>query len=241
MSSTNSNRDSLIRFGTEINCFSGTDIVPVISIPLMSYDGQVIKTIPVSLGMIQTISISTHRDKYPIRALGNVNPMGFSGSGRMISGTLVFLNFDRQALGLAIEQLKDYIRINHDTIDKTTLKRLRSDNIPPFDILILAANEYGRTANMILHGVTILDEGMIITIDNLQINTQMSFMALDYEPLAPGSIEMRTLQNNETPNEQTHDVQLHNLDYQDINNDQDWIQYYQQTNGLVFTDETQPY
>jgi hypothetical protein len=51
-----------------------------------------------------------------------------------------------------------------------------SDQIPPFDITLAAANEYGALAVMRIYGVEILNEGYGISIDDIVSETQMSYV-----------------------------------------------------------------
>jgi hypothetical protein len=52
-----------------------------------------------------------------------------------------------------------------------------SDQIPPFDITLSAANEYGALAVMRIFGVEILNEGYGISIDDLVSEQQMTYVA----------------------------------------------------------------
>lgn len=50
------------------------------------------------------------------------------------------------------------------------------DQIPPFDIVIVAANEYGQAATMRIYGVEILNEGSGFSIDDMVIENQMTYV-----------------------------------------------------------------
>jgi len=52
-----------------------------------------------------------------------------------------------------------------------------TDQIPPFDITLAAANEYGALAVMNIFGVEILNEGYGISIDDLVSEQQMTYIA----------------------------------------------------------------
>jgi hypothetical protein len=51
------------------------------------------------------------------------------------------------------------------------------DQIPPFDITLAAANEYGRLAVMRIYGVEILNEGYGVSIDDIVSEQQMTYVA----------------------------------------------------------------
>ena len=50
------------------------------------------------------------------------------------------------------------------------------DQILPFDIAIIAANEYGQSAQMRLYGCEILNEGSGFSIDDIVIENQMTYV-----------------------------------------------------------------
>lgn len=52
-----------------------------------------------------------------------------------------------------------------------------SDQIPPFDITLAAANEYGSLAVMRIYGVEILNEGYGVSIDDIVSEQQMTYVA----------------------------------------------------------------
>jgi hypothetical protein len=57
-----------------------------------------------------------------------------------------------------------------------------SDQIPPFDITLVAANEYGSAATMRIYGVEILNEGSGVSIDDIVLEHQMTFVARTISP-----------------------------------------------------------
>ena len=50
------------------------------------------------------------------------------------------------------------------------------DQLPPFDVVIVAANEYGNAAQMRIYGVEILNEGTGFSIDDMVIENQMTYV-----------------------------------------------------------------
>ena len=51
------------------------------------------------------------------------------------------------------------------------------DQILPFDITLVAANEYGSVSKMIIHGVELMTAAGGMSIDDLVIEKQISFLA----------------------------------------------------------------
>lgn len=59
------------------------------------------------------------------------------------------------------------------------------DQLPPFDITIVAANEYGAAAQMRIYGVEILNEGSGFSIDDIVIENQMTYVCRTILPWRP--------------------------------------------------------
>ena len=57
-----------------------------------------------------------------------------------------------------------------------------SDQIPPFDVTLSAANEYGHACIMKIYGVEILNEGSGVSIDDIVLEQQMTFIARSLSP-----------------------------------------------------------
>lgn len=57
-----------------------------------------------------------------------------------------------------------------------------SDQIPPFDIVLVAANEYGAMAKMKLIGVEVLNDGLGVSIDDNVFESQSTFVARSILP-----------------------------------------------------------
>jgi len=67
------------------------------------------------------------------------------------------------------------------------------DQIPPFDAVIVAANEYGQAATMRIYGIEILNEGSGFSIDDIVIENQMTYVCRTILPWQKlGSWNFRT-------------------------------------------------
>ena len=60
-----------------------------------------------------------------------------------------------------------------------------ADQIPPFDITLAAANEYGALAVMRIYGAEILNEGSGVSIDDIVTETQSTYIARSLVPWSP--------------------------------------------------------
>lgn len=166
--------------------FSGADIVA-------TFGSKVI-------GELQGITYSVTREKAPIYTLGSPDPRSFSRGKRGIAGNLVFTVFDRDALlseigegqkiygigrGLdyskegsptAIHEWNPTVPTDNDR-DARATNVSYVDELPPFDITITFANEYGQMAVMKIFGVEILNEGSGMSIDDVVTERAMTYIA----------------------------------------------------------------
>ena len=135
-----------------------------------------------TLAEVQTISVSVHREKFPVRTLGSVYPRSITRGGRTISGSLVFTTFHRHIFD-------DFF--GNSTIRSTGVgdfDRFRwttylTDQLPPMDISISFNNEYGNTSWMGIFGVEFVNEGMVMSIEDLFTEGTAQWMARDYDPI----------------------------------------------------------
>ena len=145
--------------------------------------------------------------------MGSAEPRSFSRGKRGIAGTMVFTVFDRDALIEALregkqvqkfrantitdqamtidqwnEQMGDGIDINVNTPVSDLTEdsdAFYADEIPPFDITISFANEYGMKAVQVIYGVEILNEGTGFSIDAITTEKACTFVARRVEPMKP--------------------------------------------------------
>lgn len=148
--------------------FSGCDIVASIEMTLPNGE----RTTRV-VGSLQTLTYSIHMDKKPIRSIGNVNAKDYIFGTRTIAGTMIFAVFNKH---FAYEML-DNIR------EKAELGQyhLMMDELPPFDITVSFANEYGVTARLALYGVRVVSEGKTLSINDIYTENTYQFVATDID------------------------------------------------------------
>ena len=70
------------------------------------------------------------------------------------------------------------------------------DQILPFDIAIVAANEYGQSAQMRLYGCEILNEGSGFSIDDIVIENQMTYVCRTILPWRSIDIKVKDEENS---------------------------------------------
>jgi len=171
--------------------FAGTDISATMVIPNIDrVTGTVGSMDVLELAEVQTISYSIHRENAPVRTIGHVNPRGFVKGGRTIAGSLIFTVFNEYAF----YRIKEYRQIMAET---GLFFAPLADMLPPFDIVLTFFNEYGLGGKMKIYGVTIVDEGQTMSVDDLITEQTYTFMArgiqpllsMDYDPMLLGSEE----------------------------------------------------
>jgi hypothetical protein len=188
--------DQIGRFTEVYTSFSGSDIVA-------TFGGQVIGTL---LG----ISWSITREKMPVFTMGSPSPRSFTRGKRGIAGSLQFQTFDRPALYELLaryadtDQIKYFTRssnilpgfdksnnithrgitpTNEQSLDIRSAMPYYADQIPPFDVTLTFANEYGQAAVRSIYGVELLNEGSGASMDDASIEEAMTYVARDIGPL----------------------------------------------------------
>lgn len=157
--------------------FSGADIHATIIIPKIGENGFLTNEGDVlEMAELQTVSYSMHRENSPVRTLGHVNPRGFVKGARTIAGSMIFTQFNEYAF----YRIESYRRILSDS--KGFYAPL-ADMLPPFDIVFSFFNEYGMAAKMKIFGVTLVDEGGTMSIDDLITEQTYTYMARGIQPL----------------------------------------------------------
>lgn len=159
--------------------FSGTDALVFALLP---------ESTPVVLGTITTISYSMFRDKKPVPLIGKINVGGFTRGTRIYAGTMIFTIINQHWVNDLMEQapwLKEY-------------GRLKADELPLFDLMIVCANEYGASVQMFIYGVDITDEGQVISIEDILTENTFSFVARDLTTFTNTSDYKQTFSTSRT-------------------------------------------
>lgn len=147
-------------FITSNKSFSGCDIVASIDI----LDSSNIRKSHI-LGSLLTLTYSTFQDKKPVRSLGNINAKDYVYGPRTIAGTMIFAVFNK------------HIIYEISGGNETSLM----DELPPFDISISYANEYGIQSRMAIYGVRIVSEGQTVSVNDIYTENTYQYVAQDIE------------------------------------------------------------
>lgn len=157
--------------GDKTVVFSGADVNVVAVTPYNA----------ISLDDLRVLSYSIHRAKTPVKVFGKRSPKGIARGYQLVAGTMVFLGTDKQPF---YELLKTYdmvMKLDAVEYNKTDYTFPLPQQIYPFDLVVTFANEYGHYADLKIYGVDIIDLGETTSVDELALETQIQYIAMDIE------------------------------------------------------------
>ena len=137
-----------------------------------------------TLATAQTFSLQTHREKHPVRALGNSNVLGYVRGGRTIAGSIIFTMFNEHALASLIRKMgSTKNKFDPSSSINDQISSLLIDQLPPIDITIVFANEYGSLSRGAVYGVEFLNSGVTLSIEDILTEEVVNFVARDADPI----------------------------------------------------------
>jgi len=163
------------------NSYSGTDIRAIISVPRAGNQKPTTQV----LATLQTISYSIFRDKQPVRALGYVGEKGRTRGTRTIAGSMVFTVFDRHVLLDVLRRQSGDTNTNSVVSEYSDLEYVMVDQLPPFDVVINFANEYGHRSQLVIFGIDISAEGQVMSIQDLITENTVQYTAAHMAVMTP--------------------------------------------------------
>ncbi len=153
------------------------------------------------------LSYSIHRDKMPVRKLGSAIAHSYTSGTRTIAGSIIVINFDRAAFfSLLSEEAADNISslygFSLGSESYSSKENKTTDQIPPFDILLLFSEEVKGAkfpnrgtsteawtdapgSRLLLKNIRLVDEGMVTGTDEAYLETTFQYVAEDIEYLKP--------------------------------------------------------
>jgi len=144
-----------------------------------------IQNMPTSkvLGEITSLSWSLHRDKAPFRPLGSVYPKAYTRGPRTIAGTMVFTVFHEHVFHELSRLGLGYYSTGTSDFDKYEYTTVLADQLPPLDISLIFANEYGAISHMGFWGVEFFQEGGTFSIEDIYSENILHYVARDLDPM----------------------------------------------------------
>lgn len=138
--------------------------------------GSAESTLP--LASLQTISVSSHREKFAVRALGHSYAKAYTRGPRTIAGSMIFTIFEEHPLLKLIHAVDPQDEFSAGEADITTFL---PDQLPPIDLTVVFANEYGSLSDFRLYGVEFGNDGATYSIEDLLSEEVLTFVARDVD------------------------------------------------------------
>ena len=164
---------------------------------MLTFSGADIKAYfeNLEVGNLQGISLSVNREVRPVFVMGRADVVSYSRGKRGVAGSLVMTVFDRDAFYEIKKQAYFAAKAHDATLENKVAQYFQpgvtpvsevgmqlanpgySDQIPPFDITLVARNEFGNASVMRIYGVHIVSEGMGMSVDDNVAESQFTFVA----------------------------------------------------------------
>lgn len=187
--------NSMSKYSDTYSSFSGTDMVAIFEIP---FAGEYLTKV---IGTLQTLTYSIHNEKIPVRTLGDMNAKQFIFGGRIIAGTMIFTVMNRHWLR---EFVDEYRKVSQYSQERHWL----SDELPPINITISMNNEYGQSSRLSLYGVTFVNEGQTMSINDIYTENTFEYFAKDIDYL--GAVDIESGKNARIDNDDVKQVNTAN-------------------------------
>jgi len=130
----------------------------------------------VVLGTLQTISLQSFREKNAVRALGHSYAKGYTRGTRTIGGSMIFTIFNEHALADLIRRMGNSRTYGERDAELSTFL---PDQLPPIDLTLVFANEYGALSDLRLYGVEFVTDGKVFSIEDLLSEGTMNYVCRD--------------------------------------------------------------
>jgi len=123
--------------------------------------------------------LETMNNAYFVSDVDDIRPVQNRVSGDASFGaTLVTGGVDQgDPTARPVYQQESALSITNIASDQLVVSPWFSDQIPPFDVTLSANNEYGASAKMVIYGLEILNEGSGVSIDDIMVEQQMTYVA----------------------------------------------------------------
>lgn len=157
-----------------LHSFSGTDMRVLIE-PIFN-DGRAKNK---QLIELTTLTVSVHREKSPVRAVGYINPKAFARGRRTIAGTMIVTQFTVDVMYRFLSGRVDPRDASKDSFF------LKADQLPPFNMTLMFCDEYGHASYRRLLGVDVVTDGTVYSVNDMMTEQTITYMASDFTPLMP--------------------------------------------------------
>lgn len=125
---------------------------------------------------LQTVSVSGTRSVSAVRALGESAARTYTRGARTIAGSLIFAMFNE-------DPLNRVARLSPDHEVYSPQEPFFVDQIPEFDIIVSAVNEYGAYSQALIGGVTLTNYGTTLSIHDIYTEISYTYVARFFIPM----------------------------------------------------------
>ena len=150
------------RYDRYTSSFSGTDMTVMFVFPSAA---------PVVVGTATTISYSIYRQLAHVRTMGRISSKGYARGGRTCAGSIIMTVLNQSF----VENVRDRVKYLGD------IRTLKPDELPPFDIVLSSANEFGQASSMVVYGASITDETKTLSVEDIFTENVFTFLARDIQ------------------------------------------------------------
>lgn len=125
---------------------------------------------------LQSLTVSRATSVGPVRRLGETEPVDYKLGAGTFAGSMVFAMINKDIFTKYIDRTARGFDDNEWTIPNAL------SNMPPFNIMIRGANEYGRVGSGLLEGVRLTNFGTTFSVDDLYTEATYNYVARNYFP-----------------------------------------------------------
>jgi hypothetical protein len=172
--SSNKNDKGIIN-GEQFNTFN--NLIATAILPGRVSDKA--ERVQIHLTGLTLITVSTHRETFPVVSSGYRNIKGYTVGHRMVAGSLGFLVLNDDPFTTLIQAYCTYLgnAFYYETI--------QPDELPPFDILLVFQNPSSELENttLVIKGVKIIDSSGTTSTDDITPTKMYSYMAMSVNRL----------------------------------------------------------
>ena len=150
----------------------------------------------VDLPGLTLLSLSEHRDVYPVVSLGHLGIKSFTTGNILHAGTLGFTVFGE---GPFTNAIRAYAAWRGDLLLEDHVKFTSPSELPPFDISLAFLDEKGGAlASKYIRSVKLVDSSKNISVNDISLTDTYSFMAASVSNLISHKKQLRGLKDPNT-------------------------------------------
>lgn len=128
----------------------------------------------VMLPGLNLLTVSEHRDKYPVVSFGRIGVKGTTHGHRTTAGSLGFITAGQSPFLPIIQRYSLW-----SFYDTGGLSFVGPDQLPPFDLSITLVNEVGDASTLFVRGVEVIDSSRSIGVQDIQLTEVFSYIACE--------------------------------------------------------------